>query len=194
MHEIPDTDDQDQERERYWPERYKRFLREEFALTLKERLNGGLSSVWQERFAARYPDYTGFLARLADMLIVGAENGADDAFDAVYSAFVLEAPLPQPRRYTYYLWPQPFDEDMRGALRARVASEYLEEHAYGHAYEDHYSGRYRSLDSFVEHVATLIAQGAENGTDEMLARIYRALLAGAPLPPARRYPRRLKAW
>ena len=97
MHELPDTDDQDQERERYWPERYKRFLREEFALTLKERLNGGLSLVWQERFAARYPDYAGFLARLADMLIVGAENGADDAFDSVYSAFVLEAPLPQPR-------------------------------------------------------------------------------------------------
>ncbi|MDO8674035.1 MAG: hypothetical protein Q7O66_21700 [Dehalococcoidia bacterium] len=123
-----------------------------------------------------------------------AENGADDAFDDIISAFLYEHPLPEVRRYARYLLlpilPQPVQE----TLERTIVDEYRLDEVFIHAYRVGYSHVYGDFDGFLQKMADLVITGVINGVDDMLTLIYRAFLNGGPLPPARRNARRVKNW
>jgi hypothetical protein len=139
-------------------------------------------------YTERFDDYDSFVDRLSEMLVIGAENGADQGVDEVQSAFHRETPLPEPRPLTRYLWPEPVDDDAQQELHDRICAEYRDSHSYIHAYEDHYTGDL-DLNDFVDHTACLLIVGIVNGSDTMLGNIYRALLSGISLPTPRRRPK-----
>jgi hypothetical protein len=99
--------------------------------------------------------------------------------------------LPLARVRARYLWPQPFDEELKAELRQEITAEYRESHALEHLHEDHYLGKL-GFEDFINRAAELLVVGGINGADDSLATVYRALLDGSPLPTARRRPRRIQ--
>jgi len=193
MHDLPDTEDQDAASERYWPEGYKNvltgLLREEVRQRILE--SGAFKNLQEERFLKNFPNHERFADRLAQMVVIGAENGADEMFEEIYHAFRTDRPLPSDRAPARYFWPGPFSSEVAEALRQSLVGEYSQHHAYHHIHEDHYAGSL-SFEDFIRAVADLVVCGAQNGADEALGSIYQAFVSNAPLPPARRRPRLLR--
>lgn len=196
MHFMPDTEDSDSAAERFWPEGYKQVIRQDFRQAVAARLNAGkkLRRVYQQQYSEKFTGLDEFVSRIADMIAIGAENGADDAFDEMMDAFLVEDPLPEGRRYARYFEPQSFSTNIKNNLAQIVIDEYGQDNVYQHAYESYYQTKLPSFDEFIVQVAKTAVTGAMNGADDMLEAIYRSLMASRPLPPARRYPRRLKLW
>ncbi len=189
-----DTEDADSAAETFWPEGYKQVIRED----VRQRVGAQLSErkrlrhIYQQRYSERYAALNQFLGRIADMIAIGAENGADDAFNDIITAFLTEAPLPEVLRYARYFWPQAFSPSIKNKLNQVVIDEYSQDNVYEHAYDSYYQRMFRSFDEFIDRVAQTVIMGAMNGADDMVEAIYRSFVPPHPLPPARRYPRRLK--
>ncbi len=195
MHFMPDTEDADSAAERFWPEGYKQVLREELRPDFHRgtRLNGeNLKDIYQKRYSEKYTDLAEFTGRLADMLSIGAENGADDAFHEIIAAFLTESPLPEVRRYARYLWPETFPEEVKKRLRQIIIDEYSQDEIYRYAYKVGYQKAFPTFEEYMNRVAEIVVTGAMNGADDILGAVYWSFLTPLPLPPARRRPRRLK--
>ena len=193
MHDLPDTEDQDAASERYWPEGYKNVLTGLLHQEVRQRIleSGAFKNLQEERYSKGFPDHERFVDRLAQMVVVGAENGADDMFEEIYASFRADRPLPADRTLARYFWPGPFSAEVAESLRQSLTGEYGGHHAYRHIHEDHYAGSL-SFEEFIRAIADLVVCGAQNGADEALGRIYQAFVSHAPLPPARRRPRMLR--
>jgi hypothetical protein len=193
MHEMPDTDAADADAEGFWPEGYKERIRHAVARRMVERLSeaGAFEQAHQKHYTAVFEDYPAFVERLAEIVTIGAENGTDGAFDEIHSALRRGLDPPLARVRARYLWPDPFDEELKAELRGEIVAEYREFHELEHLHEDHYLGNL-GFEDFVDRAAELVVVGGINGADDGLAAVYRALLDGSPLPPARRRPRRIR--
>jgi len=193
---MPDTEDADAAAETFWPDGFKEVIRNDVGQTVVAALSGGksLRKLHEKRFSEKYPDFDQMARRMADMVVIGAERGADDAFEEMNAVFLSDSSLtlPEARRHARRLWPEPFPDGVRKSVHRAIVQEYGQEQAYWNAYEDQLPGRYRDLGEFMNEVAELVVVGAENGADDMLCEIYRSFLFWAPLPPARRHPKRLK--
>lgn len=196
MHFMPDTEDEDSAAETFWPEGYKQLIREEARQVVSARLNDGkrFKNVYRQQFSEKYSDLNQFLGKIMDMIVIGAENGADNAFDDIIGAFWTESPLPEERRHARYLWPQVFPDNHQTGLWQIIIDEYSEDNVYQHAYKVGYRSSFATFDEFIRHVARLVVTGTMNGADDMLETTYQAFVTGRRLPPARRHPRRLKVW
>ena len=205
MHFMPDTEEEDSAAETFWPEGYKQVIREDVRQLIGARLNDGkkFRHVYQQQYPEKYRDLNQFVSRIADMIAIGSENGADDAFDDIIDAFLTESPLPEERRYARYFWPQTFPQRVKKRLEEVIIDEYSQDDVYTHAHKVGYGrnardnankGSYPTFDEFIHRVAQLVVTGAINGADDTLEAIYRSFITPHPLPPARRHPRRLKSW
>jgi len=196
MHFMPDTEDADSAAERFWPEGYKQVIRQDFRQAVAAKFNAGtkLRHVYQQQYSEKFADLDEFVSKIADMIAIGAENGADDAFDEIMEAFLVEDPLPDERKYARYFKPQPFSRSIKNNLTQIVIDEYSQDNVYQHAYESNYQRKLPSFDEFIAQVAQTVVTGSMNGADDTLEAIYRSFMASRPLPPVRRYPRRLKLW
>jgi len=196
VHFMPDTEDADSAAETFWPEGYKQVIREDVRQLIGTRLNDGkkFRHIYLQQYAEKYRDLNQFASRIADMVAIGAENSADDAFEELMETFLVEAPLPEGREYTRYCSPQAFSLSIKHKLTQVIVGEYSQDNIYQHAYDSYYQRRLRSFDEFIDQVARTVVIGAMNGADDMMAVIYKSFLMSYPLPPARRYPRRLKLW
>jgi len=196
VHFMPDTEDADAAAESFWPDGFKEAIRSDVGQAVVAAISGGkrFRKVYEQRFCESHPDFDQFVKRIADMVVIGAERGADDAFDEMNAVFLTDSSLPPPeaRRYARYLWPGPFPDVVRESVHQAIVEEYSQEQAYINAYEDQLAGRYRNLEEFMNEIAEFVVVGAENGIDDMLSEIYKSFLVCAPLPPARRHPKRLK--
>jgi hypothetical protein len=196
MHYLPDTEDEDSAAEKFWPEGYKQIIRDEIPARVSVQLHEEkqFRRIFKQRYSEKYSDHSEFLNRIGDMVAVGAENGADDAFNEIMDAFLFELPLPEVRRYARYLWPEALSEDIAESLRQVVIDEYRVDDVYTNAYRVGYTGRYSSLDEYIDRVSEIVIIGTKNGANDTLERIYRSFITHTPLTPARRRPRRLKIW
>jgi len=192
MHFLPDTEEADATAERYWPDSFKQVIQKDVRQALGiNPLANGLRHLYHNQ---DFPDLEQFTARIADMVVVGAENGADEGFDGIYRAFLTESPLPEARQHARYLWPWLFSPGLRERIHQAVVADYSRDDTFQYAYKAGYSGAYGSFEEFIDAAARLVVVGAMNGVDKMLAQVYRSLVNNRPLPPARRRPRRLKGW
>jgi len=57
-----------------------------------------LEHAFEDHYLGRWPDFTTFIAELADNLVLGLLNGAEDILAAYYVCFLKGAPLPVARR------------------------------------------------------------------------------------------------
>ena len=196
MHFMPDTEDEDSAAERFWPEGYKQVIRDDVRQSVGVRIKDGrrYRHIYQQRFSEEFTDLNQFVGRIADMIVIGAENGADDAFEELMEAFLVEAPLPEARRYARYFWPQALSQRVKKRLQQVIVDEYSQDNIYRHAYDSYYQGKFRSFNEYIIQVARSVVTGAMNDADDMVAAISRSFLTPHPLPLARRYPRRLKLW
>lgn len=194
MHFLPDTDSEDAAAERYWPDGFKEVVRDEVGRVIRGKLNEkSLRRVYLRQYAQKY-QVAEFVDRVADMVVIGAENGADEGFGEVYQAFMAESALPEVRLYARQLWPRVFSRKLKNRIYASVFNDFYQDEDFRHAYRVGYARVYQTLDDFTDKVAWLIVAGAENGVDDMLTRLYGAFVKGRALPPARRNPKRLKIW
>lgn len=196
MHYMPDTEDADSAAEIFWPEGFKQVIRQDVRQLIGTQLEDRKTfrHIYGQRHCEKFTDVHQFVSRIADMIAIGAENGADDAFDDIISAFLTESPLPGVRRYDHYFWPQALPQRLRKKLHQVVVGEYSQDEVYRHAHKVGYQGCYRNFGEFISQVAELAVTGAMNGADDMLEAIYRCFVTHHPLPPARRHPKRLKVW
>jgi len=113
MHDMPDTDEADAAAERFWPEEYKWVIKNE----LKKIVKAGLeeerpfSAIYQRDYLDHFDTYEAFADRLAEGVIIGAENGADDILDEIHNRIRKNDSLPVTGLYAVYFYPQPFDEN-----------------------------------------------------------------------------------
>ena len=196
MHFMPDTEDEDSAAETFWPESYKQVIRGDFRELIGDQLNDGkqLRHIYQQRYTEKYSDLNQFAGKIADMIAIGVENGADDTFDEIISAFLTESPLPEVPGYAHYFWPKVFPAKAKQKLWQSIIDEYNQDNIYQHAYNVGYQDAYRNFDTYINRVAEIVVTGAINGADDMLEAIYQSFAPLYPLPPARRRPRRLKQW
>ncbi|HEX9897226.1 MAG TPA: hypothetical protein VGA85_06175 [Dehalococcoidales bacterium] len=196
MHFMPDTEDADSATETFWPEGYKQIIREDVPLLVREELlkEKPFSSVYEQGYRAKFLDHTQFLEKIADMVAVGAENGADDAFDTIIDAFLTEAPLPQFRVYARYTQTSTFSEELKRKLKQNIIEDYSKDNVYVHAYKVGYTKRYPSFNEYINRIADLVVTGTMNGANDILENIYHSFMKLAPIIPVRRHPRRLKMW
>ena len=194
MHFMPDTEDEDSAAETFWPEGYKEVIREDVRRVIADQLTRKkrFRRVYRKGYKDRFDNYEEFLNKVADMVAIGAENGADDAFDEIMDVFMEEDALPEPCHYTYYFWPHPLTREVAGRLRNVIVEEYREEKIYSFAYSVGYRNDFTSLDDYLDHVATLVMTGVRKGSSDTLERIYRSFINLDRILPVRRYPRRLK--
>jgi len=194
MHDMPDTEDEDAAAERYWPDAYKNLIRTRLSQTFTGRFQeaDAFQSVYEKHYKDRFDGYDRFVERLAEMVVIGAENGADAIFEEITFSFRHDVPLPEKRIHCRYFWPEPFSETLKNELHQKVVEEFRNHHAYIHIHEDHHCQSNLSFDEFIDRVAVLLVAGATNGADDTLGRIYRSFLTASPLPPSRRRPRRLR--
>lgn len=196
MHFMPDTEDEDSAAEVFWPEGYKKIIREDVSLKVRTELlqEKPFINVYEQGYKVKFPDHSQFLEKIADMVAVGAENGADDAFDTIIDAFLTEAPLPQLRAYARYTRPLALSEEIQEKLKRNIVDEYSEDNVYIHAYKVGYTKTFPSFIEYIRQIAEIVMTGAMNGANDILENIYRSFLELAPIAPARRHPRRLKMW
>jgi len=193
MHEMPDTEGADAASERLWPEGYKHRIRHAVTQRMVDKLTeaGAFEQVYESHYTAVLESYPSFVERVAEIVTIGAENGTDGAFGEIQSAMRRGLDPPLARVRVRYLWPEPFDEELKAELRHEITAEYRESHALEHLHEDHYLGKLE-FEDFINRAAELLVVGGINGADDSLAAAYRAFLAGSPLPMARRRPRRIQ--
>jgi hypothetical protein len=193
MHDLPDTDDVDASAERFWPEGYKRVIRDGLNRSFIDLVldAAAFKSIYETSYQDRFATYEAFIARLAEMVVIGAENGADLILEEVYHAFKHNSPLPGEHYYARYFWPEAFSEELTRELSLKVFDEFDNHHAYVHIYEDHYESDL-SFKEFITRITGLVLAGAKNGADDALGNIYRAFIDRSPLPIARRRPRTLR--
>lgn len=193
MHDLPDTEDADAAAERYWPEAYKDLIRTHLkqALLVQFHEAEAFTAVYEKNYTNRFGSYDQFVDRLAEMVVIGAENGIDDILEEVYASFRRNTPIPDKRLHAVYFWPEPLAEDLKKELQGKVFEAFRNHHTYAHIHEDHYQSNL-SFDDFIDQIAALVVAGAVNGADDSLGNIYRSFLSASPLPPARRRPRRIR--
>jgi hypothetical protein len=196
MHFMPDTEDEDSAAETFWPEGYKQIIREDVPPFVREELlkEKPFTSVYEQGYKVKFLDHIQFLEKVADIAAVGAENGADDAFDDIIDAFLTEASLPQLRAYARYTQPSVLSEELQQKLKQNIIEEYSKDNVYIHAYKVGYTKRYPSFNEYINRIADLVITGAMNGADDILENIYHSFMKLAPIMPVRRHPRRLKMW
>ena len=182
--------------EKLWPDGYKGViknqLREVIASTLRS--EDVLHNVYYQQYAKQFPNLERFVERIAEMLVVGAEKGSDEAFDDIVTAFLYEYPLPTPRIYASYLLLSKLPEEVSQPLTQKIVDEYRQDEVFIHAFNVGYYDLYESFEQFLKESASLASVGVVNGIDDMLTAIYRSFAAGGPLPPARRNAKRVKNW
>jgi hypothetical protein len=195
MHYLPDTEEQDIAAERYWPDGFKQVIREEVERAVRLKLNEKrLGHIYIKQYQDKYADAGQFANRIAEKVIIGAENGADAGFEVIFKAFLTESPLPEIARYAVYLWPYIFRQKIIDRIQNAVAFDYRNDETFKYAFNVGYQKEYLKFDEFIDQIACKITISVINGTDDMLARIYTAFLNWRPLPPARRNPKRLKIY
>jgi hypothetical protein len=194
VHDVVDTEEQDAFQEDYWPDRYKEVLRGPFAETVRENLAaaGSFTRIYEESYHRNYSTYERFIQRIAEAAVIGAENGADDMFAVIDRFIDMEGDLPSPRVRPHSLV-QSASDRFEGEVSRAIFAEYNGEHFFAHEHE-HCVDRIPSFTDFMERFAARVAQGAMNGADEIMARVYRSLYRRLPLPVARRRPKRLRRW
>ena len=153
---MPDTEDEDSAAETFWPEGYKEVIREDVRRVIADQLTKKkrFRRVYRKGYKDRFNSYEEFLNKVADMVAIGAENGADDAFDEIMDVFMEEDALPEPCHYTYYFWPHPLTREVAGRLRNVIVEEYREEKIYSFAYSVGYRNDFTSLDDYLDHVVS----------------------------------------
>ena len=195
MHYLPDTEEQDAAAERYWPGAFKQVIREKVGQAVKAKLKEErLRHIYEDKYHDTYADAGQFSDRIAEIVVIGAENGADDGFEMIFKAFLTESQLPEIARYAVYLWPNVFNERIIDRIHKAVAIDYGRDETFKYAFKVGYQKEYREFNRFIDSIASRITTSVINGTDDTIARIYTAFLNGQPLPPARRNPKRLKVY
>lgn len=196
MHFMPDTEDQDSAAEIFWPEGYKQVIREITSPFFKVALlkDSPFISVYESNYQRAFPTYSQFLDRLAEMLSISLENGADDGFDEIVDAFLKEAPLPPLRSYVHYHPLSFLDAEIKQKIAAVIIDEYSRDNIYVYAYGVGYQKTIPLFDDYIHRVAEIVIAGAQNTVNDTMDNIFRNLYLHAPLPPTRRHPRRLKMW
>ena len=90
MHDIPDTEEADAAAERLWPEEpFRQLLRAKLQASFCRMLTeaGAFASIYEEIYADRFDEYGAFVERLSEIVVIGAENGADRMFGEIYASF-----------------------------------------------------------------------------------------------------------
>jgi hypothetical protein len=196
MHFMPDTEDADSAAETFWPEGYKQIIRVDVPILVREELvrEKPFANVYEQGYKAKFIDHAQFLEKITDMVAVGAENGADNAFDTIVDAFLTEAPLPQLRVYARYIQTSTLSEELKQKLKQNIMEEYGRDNVYIHAYKVGYTKRYSSFSEYINQIADLVVTGTMNGANDILENMYHSFMKLSPIIPARRHPRRLKMW
>ena len=195
MHFLPDTNELDGQAERYWPDGFKSVIRRQIEPAVRAKLNeANWAGIYQRKFRERYPSLTEFLDRVATLVAIGAETGADGAFEAIYQSFLRESPLPRIPEYAVYFWPAVFSEEAKENIRRSIVDAYAKEEGFQYAYRVGYARTYGHYAEFIREVSRLMVVGVVKGADDMLGRIYRSFLYNRELPLGRRNPKRLKDW
>jgi len=199
MHFLPNTLEEDAAGERYWPDGFKQVIRGEIPPVLHSEFNEqSLGQIYKEKFyekfRAKYPDLKSLIDQVIGLVVIGAENGADQGFDGVFQSFMSESPLPDAKPYARHLWPYIFSGLLKGKIHQAIVKEYKRDKSLQYAYKVGYAAKYGSFAEFIDEIAWRIEAGIESGVDEVLAKIYRSFLAKRGLPQGRRRPKRLKEW
>lgn len=194
MHFFVLTEAEENVEEKFWPEGFKKIIRTEVEKTIFDQVTKGHSfnKTYQAYYSTAHNEYTDFVANLARIVAIGAENGAEEMFDEIYSITENKSDLPEIRMYARYHWPNALTKELESEIEYAIIGEYRQEEAYSRTYQDHFKEKYKDFNEFLSAIARLVTAGAVNGADDTLGKIYQAFLKHEPLPIARRRPRRLK--
>lgn len=192
MHEVPDTEAVDAAEETFWPQTFKWMLRSEFKSTVITWIKD--QHIFN-KLAEPKPkeDREFFIEMMADKLVIGAENGADEAFEVIHKAFSTGQDLPCLVEWAGNITGEAlFPDPVRMDLQNKIAEEYSKEHIYEHIFEDYYVDTYPGFEDFIETVSQSAVIGIINGTERMCRKMVQSYFFKIPLPPARRHPRAIK--
>ena len=153
---------------------------------------GAFERVWERHYTTALESYQSFVERVAEIVTIGAENGTDGAFGEIQSAMRRGLDPPLARVRVRYLWPEPFDEELKTELRHEITAEYRESPRPRTPSRGPLSGQTRIRGFHRAGPPSCWSWAASTAPTTGLATIYRALLDGSPLPTARRRPRRIQ--
>ncbi len=192
MHEVLDTETVDAAEELFWPQQFKWILRSEVKSALIDWIM--LQNIFKKLVTQKpKEDRDFFIEILAGSIIIGGENGADDAFEMIHKVFSHGGQLPCMVEWVENIsGKELFTEDVRINIHNKIVEEYSSEHLYEHIFEDYYMDSYSGFTEFIEAVSKLAVTGIINGTENQYRKIIQSYLYDIPLPPAKRHPMAIK--
>lgn len=195
MHFLPDTVDEESIQERYWPDNFKKVIRDVFTKNLSAKFKDKyLKHIYLHRYDKMFPDIAAFRQYLINAIAIGAENGADEGFESIYKSFLCEKPLPSFFGNPKLLWPLSIGVNDKKKIRQAIYDDYFPDEGFNYAYNYGYKNEFRSYQIFIQKVADLMTEAIINGADNTLMKLYSAFSYGLPLPLMRRNPKHLKTW
>ncbi|MDY6974391.1 MAG: hypothetical protein V2J25_04125 [Desulfatiglans sp.] len=196
MHDVLDTEAEDLRSETYWPDSYKRFIREVLPARFQTDFENSrfFNSAFGNTFDKVFGSREDFFAGIVHRLVIGAENGAEKATGEIYSAMRRGTSIAVLNEPYCYIWETFLNQEDKRKFREIAYLDLHGEHILEHFYEDHYRDVFSSHQAFITAIVNQILIGAENGVDDMLVRIIQAIAMSLPLPRARRFSRILKTW
>lgn len=195
MHYLPDTNDEESLQERYWPDSFKKTIREVIRSSISARLkDSDLENIYRRNYTMLFNDVPKLRESILNAVVIGAENGADEGFERVYNAFINETPLPEIFRRVRPVWPFRISTRDRRKIHRAIVVDYLMDDGFNYAFRDGYRDQFVLFSSFIDAVAKVLVDSMENGINITLEQLYIAFLRGLPIPVIRRNPRRLKTW
>ena len=195
MHEVIDTEAVDAVEELFWPHEFKSLLRGETRNAVSAWLHAQtlIKKLHQKETRKKPLKYDFFVESLATKIIIGAENGADDAFEMIHKAFSHGFNFPCLTQWIENtLGREVFTDEICLPIQEEICAAYRNEHLYEHIYEDYYAKTYPSFEMFINDVSEHVLAGIVNGAESMFRKILRSFIFNISLPPATRHPRAIK--
>lgn len=191
MHELIDTELTDAYEEIFWSEDFKYEIREAKPILASKVF--GRSELCRQIFVKPRLGFTtweSFINSLADLVIIGAENGADMMFDHLLACLGRGEILPSllvPPAAPVVVECFPLDR-----ILLSLEHGYRHEHVLEHVYEDYYTRLYPDFTQFTQKISDMMLVGITDQASKTIDQIFLQLETTGNLPRLRRQPKRVK--
>lgn len=194
MHDYINTEHIDAKQEKYWLDNFKWALRGELKKSIGAWIDNKQSffvKAFAEHYLFNYKSYFHFIEDISNKMIIGAENGADDAFEKLYGFISTGHDISNISLVNECT--DIFSSKVLEKVINEMRKDLYNENELECLYFSYYSENFTDFNMFIGVLTDIILTGIIYETEKVTKDIYRALCAKSELPRVKRKIKLLKS-